>query len=77
MTVDDEHTELLLIGSGPNRLQVILVVRELTGLGLPAARELVDAAPAVILRGMSTEDARKARRKLEREGAEAETYSTI
>ena len=71
MEVLDEHTELHLASVGPHRLLVLKIVRELTGLGLSAAKSLMDSAPVVIKHGMSTDDARKAKRDLEQSGAEA------
>ncbi len=61
---DVELTEV-----GPNKVKVIKVVRELTGLGLKEAKDAVDGAPKVIKEGASKEEAEDAKTKLEAEGA--------
>jgi large subunit ribosomal protein L7/L12 len=61
---DVELTEV-----GPNKIKVIKVVRELTGLGLKEAKEAVEGAPKVIKEGATKEDAEDAKAKLEAEGA--------
>ncbi len=61
---DVELTEI-----GPNKVKVIKVVRELTGLGLKEAKEVVDNAPKVIKEGVSKEEAEAAKEKIEAEGA--------
>ncbi|MBP3325115.1 MAG: 50S ribosomal protein L7/L12 [Coprococcus sp.] len=61
---DVELTEV-----GPNKVKVIKVVRELTGLGLKEAKDAVDGAPKVIKEGASKDDAEDAKAKLEAEGA--------
>lgn len=62
---DVELTEV-----GPNKVKVIKVVREVTGLGLKEAKELVDGAPKVIKEGISKAEAEELKAKLEAEGAE-------
>ena len=61
---DVELTEV-----GPNKVKVIKVVREATGLGLKEAKDLVDAAPKMIKEGASKEEADDIKAKLEAEGA--------
>ena len=63
---DVELTEV-----GANKVKVIKVVREATGLGLKEAKELVDGAPKVIKAGASKEEAEEIKKKLEAEGAKA------
>ena len=61
---DVELTEV-----GPNKVKVIKVVREATGLGLKEAKEVVDGAPKVVKEGASKEEANDIKAKLEAEGA--------
>ena len=61
---DVELTEV-----GPNKVKVIKVVREATGLGLKEAKEVVDGAPKVIKEGASKAEAEEIKTKLEAEGA--------
>ncbi len=61
---DVELTEV-----GPNKVKVIKVVREITGLGLKEAKDAVDGAPKVIKEGASKEEAEAAKTALEAEGA--------
>ena len=69
----EEKTEfdLELTECGANKIAVIKVVRELTGLGLKEAKEAVDGAPKVIKEAMSKDDAEAAAKKLEEAGAKA------
>ena len=62
---DVELTEV-----GPNKVKVIKVVREATGLGLKEAKDLVDSAPKMVKEGVSKEEAEEVKTKLEAEGAE-------
>ena len=62
---DVELTEV-----GPNKVKVIKVVREATGLGLKEAKEVVDGAPKAVKTGVSKEEAEELKAKLEAEGAE-------
>ena len=62
--VDVELTEV-----GPNKVKVIKVVREATGLGLKEAKDVVDGAPKVLKQGASKEEANDIKAKLEAEGA--------
>ena len=61
---DVELTEV-----GPNKVKVIKVVREVTGLGLKEAKDVVDGAPKVVKAGASKEEANDIKTKLEAEGA--------
>ena len=61
---DVELTEV-----GPNKVKVIKVVREATGLGLKEAKDLVDAAPKTLKEGISKDEAEELKTKLEAEGA--------
>ena len=54
---------------GPNKVKVIKVVREVTGLGLKEAKEVVDGAPKVVKEGASKDEAEDIKTKLEAEGA--------
>ena len=69
----EEKTEfdLELTDVGANKIAVIKVVREITGLGLKEAKEAVDGAPKVIKEAMSKDDAEAAAKKLEETGAKA------
>ena len=70
----EEQTEfdLVLTSAGDKKVNVIKVVREITGLGLKEAKGAVDGAPATIKEGMSKEDAEAAKAKLEEAGAGVE-----
>jgi len=57
---------------GPNKIPVIKVVRELTGLGLKEAKDLVDAAPKAVKEGIAKEEAEKIKAALEEQGAKVE-----
>jgi large subunit ribosomal protein L7/L12 len=67
----EEKTEFAveLTTSGDKKIQVIKVVRELTGLGLKEAKDLVDGAPKVVKEGVSKDDAAKMKAALEEQGA--------
>ncbi len=67
---EEEKTEfdVELTEIGPNKVKVIKVVRELTGLGLKEAKEAVDSAPKVIKEGISKEEAEAAKAAIEAEG---------
>lgn len=70
----EEKTEfnLVLTEAGSNKVAVIKAVREITGLGLKEAKDLVDGAPKPIKEGMPKADAEAAKKKLEDAGAKAE-----
>jgi large subunit ribosomal protein L7/L12 len=64
--------DVVLNAAGDKKIQVIKVVRELTGLGLKEAKELVDGAPKPVKEGVSKEDADAMKAKLEEQGATVE-----
>lgn len=66
---EKDEFDVVLESAGPQKIQVIKVVRELTGLGLKEAKDLVDAAPKAVLEKISKEDAEKAKAKLDEAGA--------
>ncbi len=70
----EEKTEfdVILKGAGAKKLDVIKVVREITGLGLKDAKDLVEAAPKAVKEGASKEDAEAIKKQLEEAGAEVE-----
>ena len=72
--VEEEKTEfdVVLTDAGPNKINVIKVVREITGLGLKEAKDLVDGAPKAVKEAMPKADAEAAKKKLEEAGAKAE-----
>ena len=61
-----------LTGAGDQKIQVIKVVKEITGLGLGEAKALVDGAPGTIKEGVPTEEAQEMKKKLEEAGATVE-----
>ena len=69
-----EKTEfdVFLKNAGANKLAVVKLVKELTGLGLKEAKELVDGAPSKIKEGVSKDDAESLKKALEEAGAEVE-----
>ena len=72
--VVEEKTEfnVMLLEAGANKVQVIKAVREITGLGLKEAKDLVDGAPKAVKEGIAKADAEAAKKKLEDAGAKAE-----
>jgi len=70
----EEQTEftVTLKEAGAKKIQVIKVVRELTGLGLKEAKDLVDGAPSTVKAGVSKDEAAAMRTKLEEQGAAVE-----
>jgi large subunit ribosomal protein L7/L12 len=70
----EEQTEftVILTSFGENKVNVIKTVRELTGLGLKEAKDLVDGAPKPVKEGIPKADAEAAKKKLEEAGAKAE-----
>ena len=68
---EEEKTgfDVELTDVGPNKVKVIKVVREATGLGLKEAKEVVDSAPKAVKTGVSKEEAEELKTKLEAEGA--------
>ena len=65
----EEEFDVELTEVGPNKVKVIKVVREVTGLGLKEAKEVVDGAPKVLKEGVSKEEAEDIQKKLDAEGA--------
>jgi large subunit ribosomal protein L7/L12 len=72
--VEEEKTEfdVILTDIGPNKIQVIKAVRELTGLGLRESKEVVESAPGPVKQGVSRDEAEAAKAKLEEAGATVE-----
>jgi len=70
----EEQTEFSAVLSevGPNKIPVIKVVRELTGLGLKEAKDLVDAAPKPVKEGIAKDEAEKIKAALEEQGAKVD-----
>jgi len=70
----EEQTEFsaVLAEVGPNKIPVIKVVRELTGLGLKEAKDLVDASPKAVKEGVARDEADKIKAALEEQGAKVE-----
>jgi large subunit ribosomal protein L7/L12 len=70
----EEQTEFtaILAEIGPNKIPVIKVVRELTGLGLKEAKDLVDGAPKPVKEGVNKDEAAKIKAALEEQGAKVE-----
>ena len=69
--VKDEFT-VVLAGAGDKKINVIKAVREITGLGLKEAKDLVEGAPKAVKEGVPKADAEKLKAKLEAEGAKVE-----
>ena len=70
----EEQTEFTatIVEIGPNKIPVIKVVRELTGLGLKEAKDLVDATPKAVKEGVARDEAEKIKTALEAQGAKVE-----
>jgi len=70
----EEKTEfnVVLTDAGANKVSVIKAVREITGLGLKEAKDMVDGAPKAVKEGVSKADAEAAKKKLEEAGAKVE-----
>ncbi len=70
----EEQTEfnVVLVSAGEKKIQVIKVVREITGLGLKEAKDLVDGAPKPVKESVSKEEAAQIKAKLEEQGAAVE-----
>jgi large subunit ribosomal protein L7/L12 len=71
---EEEQTEFTatLTEIGPNKIPVIKVVRELTGLGLKEAKDLVDAAPKAVKEGVTKDEAEKIKAAIEEQGGKVE-----
>ena len=71
--IEEKDTfDVVLTAAGANKINVIKVVRELTGLGLKEAKDLVDGAPKAVKEGVSKEDAEKIKKQLTDVGATVE-----
>ncbi|HUY20414.1 MAG TPA: 50S ribosomal protein L7/L12 [Candidatus Binataceae bacterium] len=70
--VEKDEFSVVLTGSGDKKIQVIKVVRELTGLGLKEAKDLVDSAPKPIKEGVNKAEAEDVKKKLEEAGGTVE-----
>jgi large subunit ribosomal protein L7/L12 len=71
--VEEKSTfDVVLKSPGANKIQVIKVVRELTGLGLKEAKDLVDGAPKPVKQGLAKDEAEAMKKKLEESGAQIE-----
>lgn len=66
---EKDNFDVVLEGFGDNKIAVIKVVRELTGLGLKEAKEMVEGAPKAVLEGAAKDKAEEAKTKLEEAGA--------
>ena len=71
---EEEKTEfdVVLADHGANKIGVIKVVREITGLGLKEAKDMVDGAPKTVKEGVAKEEAEEMKKKLEEAGAKVE-----
>ena len=71
---EEEKSEfdVVLVDHGANKINVIKVVREVTGLGLKEAKELVDTPPKALKEGVSKEEAEEIKKKVEEAGAKVE-----
>lgn len=67
-----EEVNVILASVGDKKIQVLKAVREITGLGLKEAKELVDGAPKAVKEGIKKEEAEAIKKKLEAEGAKVE-----
>ncbi len=70
--VEQDEFTVMLTGSGEKKIQVIKVVRELTGLGLKEAKDLVDGAPKPVKEGVSKAEAEDVKKKIEEAGGTVE-----
>jgi large subunit ribosomal protein L7/L12 len=64
--------DVILKGAGANKLAIVKLVKELTGLGLKEAKDIVDSAPAPLKEGVSKDEAEALKKSLEEAGAEVE-----
>jgi large subunit ribosomal protein L7/L12 len=69
---EKDEFSVVLTGSGDKKIQVIKVVRELTGLGLKEAKDLVDGAPKAVKEGVAKAEAEEIKKKLEEAGGSVE-----
>lgn len=66
--VEKDSFDVELVGAGDNKIAVIKVVREITGLGLKEAKGIVDSAPKVVKEGVSKDEAEELKKKIEEAG---------
>lgn len=71
-TAEKTEFDVILKAGGPNKLQVVKLVKELTGNGLKESKDLVDAAPSTLKEGVSKDEAEGLKKSLEEAGAEVE-----
>jgi len=64
--------DVILVSGGPSKLIVVKIVKDLTGLGLKEAKDLVDSAPKAVKEGISKDEAEGLKKSLEEAGAEVE-----
>ena len=69
---EKDEFDVELVSAGASKVKVIKAVREITGLGLKEAKELVDGAPKAVKEGVSKEEAEQVKSRLEEAGAEVE-----
>jgi large subunit ribosomal protein L7/L12 len=71
---EEEKTDfnVILASTGSNKIQVIKVVRAITGLGLKEAKDLVESAPSAVKEGVQKDEAEKIKKELEESGAKVE-----
>ncbi|MEK9726563.1 MAG: 50S ribosomal protein L7/L12 [Candidatus Margulisiibacteriota bacterium] len=67
-----DTVDVILKSAGDKKIQVLKAVREITGLGLKEAKELVDAAPKTVKEGVAKDEAENLKKQLEEQGAEIE-----
>ena len=67
-----DTVDVILKSAGDKKIQVLKAVREITGLGLKEAKELVDAAPKAVKEGLDKAEAETIKKQLEEQGAEIE-----
>ena len=70
--VEKTAFDVVLKAAGPNKLQVVKLVKDLTGLGLKEAKDLVDTAPKPVKEGIAKDEAEALKKQLEEAGAEVE-----
>ena len=70
--VSDATVDVILTGCGDKKIQVLKAVRELTGLGLKEAKEVVDSVPKTVKEGVSKEEAEEIKKALESQGAQVD-----
>ena len=70
--VEKTAFDVILKAAGPNKLQVVKMVKDLTGLGLKEAKDLVDTAPKPVKEGIAKDEADNLKKQLEEAGAEVE-----